>query len=191
MLTDVRAAFVNVFEAKKAGDGKGEAKHSIALLFAPDHPAVKLVTDAMVETAKEKWGEKAPDVYKALRAANKLALHDGDEKSQYEGFPGNKYVNASNKARPTVIDGKKQPLTAADGKPYAGCYVNAHIEIWAQDNGYGKRINASILGVQFLRDGEPFSGAGVSTADDFAAVDNPDVFGDEKPADSKEADPFA
>jgi hypothetical protein len=28
-----------------------------------------------------------------------LCLHDGDEKAEYEGFPGNIFLSASNKAR--------------------------------------------------------------------------------------------
>ncbi|EOA7521129.1 ssDNA-binding protein, partial [Escherichia coli] len=31
----------------------------------------------------------------------------------------------------------------------------------------GKRINASLGGVQFLRDGDAFAGGGVASADDF------------------------
>uniref|UniRef100_UPI0025B91E9B ssDNA-binding protein n=1 Tax=Candidatus Symbiopectobacterium sp. TaxID=2816440 RepID=UPI0025B91E9B len=71
------------------------------------------------------------------------------------------------KARPLVIDRDRSALTAADGKPYAGCYVNATIDIWAMDNNFGKRINASLGGVQFLCDGDAFAGGGVATPDDF------------------------
>uniref|UniRef100_T1HEF4 Uncharacterized protein n=2 Tax=cellular organisms TaxID=131567 RepID=T1HEF4_RHOPR len=35
------------------------------------------------------------------------------------------------------------------------------------DNNFGKRINASLGGVQFLRDGDAFAGGGVATPDDF------------------------
>jgi hypothetical protein len=58
-----------------------------------------------------------------------LCLHDGDEKAEYEGFPGNFFLNAANKARPAVIDRDRSPLIQADGRPYAGCYVNAVIDI--------------------------------------------------------------
>jgi hypothetical protein len=67
-----------------------------------------------------------------------------------------------------VVDRDRTPLTASDGKPYAGCFVNAVVELWAQDNQYGKRINASLGGVQFAADGDAFGGGGVRTeADDF------------------------
>ena len=112
------------------------------------------VERAIVTVAKEKWGEaKYGDVLKSLKASDKLAIHDGDSKSDYEGYAGHLFLNASNKIRPTVVGPDRAPLTAADGKPYSGAYVNCILELWAQDNTYGKRINASLLGVQFLRDG--------------------------------------
>jgi hypothetical protein len=66
-----------------------------------------------------------------------------------------------------VLHSDKTPLTEADGKPYAGCYVNASIELWAQDNNYGKRVNASLGGVQFARDGDAFAGGGAASEDEF------------------------
>jgi hypothetical protein len=70
-----------------------------------------------------------------------------------------------------VIDRDKSPLTAEDGKPYSGCYVNCSLELWAQDNSYGKRINAQLGGVQFFKDGDAFSGGGsAADADDFDEI---------------------
>lgn len=169
-LKDVRAAFVNVFEAKQV-QGQGEAKFNLTLLFPKDHPQKAEIERAIVTTAKEKWGEaEYGDVLKQLKAGDRLCLHDGDAKSDYQGFAGNLYIGASNKMRPLVIDGNRSPLTAADGKPYAGCYVNAIVEVWSQDNRFGKRINASLLGVQFVRDGERLAGGGVAAADDFEPI---------------------
>lgn len=38
------------------------------------------------------------------------------------------------------------------------------------DNNFGKRINASLGGVQFYRDGDAFAGGGVASEDDFDDV---------------------
>jgi hypothetical protein len=73
-----------------------------------------------------------------------------------------------------IIDKDKSPLTEDDEKLYAGCYVNAIVELWYQNNNYGKRVNANLLGVQFFKDGEPF-GDGVSASeDDFDMFDDDD-----------------
>jgi anthranilate phosphoribosyltransferase len=43
------------------------------------------------------------------------------------------------------------------------------------DNKYGKRICASLLGLQFVKHGEQFSGGGVASADAFEALDDEDL----------------
>lgn len=168
-LNNVRLAFPALFEAKLI-NGEGEPRFSAAFIFPPDHPCIKEIEAAITQVAKEKWGAKANSILKTLCTGQKVCLHEGDEKAEYEGYPGNKFVSASNRARPLVIDRDRSPLTIADGKPYAGCYVNATIDIWAMDNDFGKRINASLGGVQFLRDGDAFAGGGIASADDFDDV---------------------
>lgn len=166
MLSNVRMAFPNLFEAKQV-QGQGEPKFGCSLLFDKTHPAYKALLAATEEVGKAKWAAKWPEVKKGLGVKDRLAVHDGDAKSTYQGFEGNFFVSASNKVRPTAIDRDKSPLTAQDGKLYAGCYVNASVEVWAQDNTYGKGVNVSLRGVQFAADGEAFSAGGAADADEF------------------------
>lgn len=167
MLNNVRLAFPALWVAQRV-NGEGEPAFSAALLMEPNHPSIKELEKAFAVVAKEKWGAKADAVLKALRATDKLCLHDGDTKSNYDGFPGNMFVSARSKVRPLVIDRDRTPLAQEDGKPYSGCYVNAQIELWAQDNKFGKRINAQLRGVQFFRDGDAFAGGGTAAdADEF------------------------
>lgn len=165
-LSNVRLAFPTIWEAKTV-NGEGEPAFSASFLMAPDHPDVAKIREASDKVGAEKWGAKWPALKKELTAKDRMPLHDGDTKSSYAGFEGNLYVSSRNKTRPLVIDRDKSPLTVADGRPYGGCYVNASIELWCQDNNFGKRINASLRGIQFLRDGEAFSGGGVADADEF------------------------
>ena len=175
-LANVRLAFPQLFEAKTV-NGEGKPAYSASLLLAPSHPDVKALNAAIDAVAKEKWGAKAEAILKQMRATDKVCLHDGDLKEQYDGFPGHLYVSARSAARPLVIDADKSPLTEKDGKPYGGCYVNVSIELWAQDNNYGKRVNASLRGVQFLRDGDAFAGGAPASEDEFddLSVDSSDA----------------
>ncbi len=168
-LKNVRLAFPALFEAATV-NGEGEPAFSAAFLLPPTHPQIKEIEAAQEAVGKDKFGAKWPTIRKEIVANNRMVLKDGDTKSSYAGYEGNLFINARNKTRPTVIDKDRSPLTAQDGKPYAGCYVNAIIELWPQDNNYGKRINASLSGVQFLRDGEAFSGGRPAAADDFEDV---------------------
>jgi hypothetical protein len=165
-LANVRLAFPALFEAKQV-NGEGDPRFSAAFIMGPKHPALAEIKAAIKAVAQEKWGAKAAKILEDLENKDKTALHDGNSKSDYEGYEGNFFVSAGNKIRPTVLDRDKSPLVAADGRPYAGCYVNAVIEIWAQDNKFGKRINASLGGVQFFKDGDAFSGGGVADESDF------------------------
>jgi hypothetical protein len=174
LLRDVRLAFPNLWKAT-APKGGGEMAFSASFLLAPTHKQIKELETAMKALAKEKWGAKGDAVYKAMESSDKLCLHDGDAKAEYEGFEGNKFVSSRSKVRPSVFDGQRAELTEADGKPYSGCFVNASIELWAQDNSYGKRINAQLRGVQFLRDGDAFAGGGkAADADEFDEIGVPD-----------------
>ena len=172
-LRDVRLSFPNLFEAKAPPTPGGKAKYSASFLFPRNHPQVGEIQGLLVTVATAKWGGKAGEVLKALKAGDRLYVRDGDTKADMDGYPGNLFINASNDIRPLSIgDGPdgRAPVTAADGKLYAGCHVNAIIQVWAQDNQFGKRINASLLGVQFLRDGVRLAGGGVAAADDFEPV---------------------
>lgn len=173
-IKNVRLAFPQLFEAKTV-NGEGEPAFSASFLFAEDHPAHKQLSDIAEKVGKEKWGKDWPTVKKSMEAKDKGVLHDGDTKAEFAGYEGNFYVSARNKVRPLVVDRDKSPLTAQDGKPYGGCYVNASLDIWAQDNSYGKRINASLRGVQFVADGDPFSGGGVASEDEFDTEEADDL----------------
>lgn len=174
-IRDARIAYAQgIFTARAAKPGDKE-KYGAAFLMPPGHPALKAIADKCVAVAKAEWGEKADEVLKQLKAGDKLPVHNGDAKASSAGYGGNFYINAGNQIKPLVLDTNKAPLTLADGKPYSGCYVDAIVEIWAQDNQHGKRINASLLGVQFRRHGERLAGGGVASADDFEAL--PDAEG--------------
>jgi Protein of unknown function (DUF2815) len=179
LLRDVRLAFPNLWKAS-APKGGGEEAFSASFLLPATHKQLPEIKKALAAVAAEKWGAKGTSVYKALEAGDKLCLHDGDGKADYEGFEGNLYVSTRSKVRPSVFDGQRQELSEADGKPYSGCFVNASIELWAQDNAYGKRINAQLRGVQFLRDGDAFAGGGkAADADEFDDIAAPDEGGDD------------
>jgi len=165
-LKNVRLAFPQLWEATTV-NGEGKPAFSAAFLFAKTHPAYKEVEAGIDAVAKEKWKDKAPAVLKELRAKDRTCLHDGDLKSEYDGYAGNFSISSRNEKRPLVIDADKSVLTVADGRPYGGCYVNANVDIWPQDNAYGKRVNATLVGVQFYKDGEAFSGAAPASVDDF------------------------
>ena len=170
-LKNVRLSFPSLF--KRASFDGQEGKFEATFLLNKETHAD---TIAEIQAAiKERIAE---DLKGAKLGADKICLKDGDE-IEYDGYAGHFSIKGSNNKRPLVIDRDKTPLTEDDNKIYAGCYVNAIIELWAQNNNYGKRINANLLGVQFFADGEPFGDGVKASADDFDAFgdDDGDIFG--------------
>lgn len=170
-----RLAFPQLFVAKeqKNDDGTTRLVYQATILITPGSLAEAAVKDAQRHVAVEVWGTQGEAMLAALAAKDKVALHDGAEKAaKYDGFEGMRYVSANSRVRPTVLDANKSPLVEKDGKPYAGCYVNAIIEIYGQKDHPkgGNRINAQLMGVQFLRDGDSFGGGRAASADDFDDV---------------------
>lgn len=171
LLKNVRLAFPNLWEPTTVA-GEGKPRFSATLLIPADHPQIAEIEAAQTAVAQGKWAAKAPAIIKGLAKQDKLALHDGDTKSKYDGFPGNFFISAAaqENAAPTVIDRDRSPLSAKSGRPYAGCFVNASIELWAQDNNYGQRVNAQLRGIQFYADGDSFSAGRPADADEFEEV---------------------
>lgn len=173
LLENVRLSFPKLFKAEPPAPGQ-TPKFSGTFIFDKGGDVHKKVQAEMQRVAKDKWGEKAAATFKQLAAAQKVCMRDGETKMDYDGFgEGTMFVSASTDKRPGVFDRNRDPLAQEDGRPYAGCYVNANVEIWAQDNQYGKRINAQLRGVQFIADGEAFGGGGPpATADDFPELED-------------------
>lgn len=163
------------------GDGSGDAKACIAMSTNPDGttvwgawgPAKKVIDEAVAQVAKEKWGAKAQQILNANEGNPQKTCWIDGAKRTYDGYAGNwalTTTRAQEKGRPLVMDANKQPLVVGDGKPYAGCYVNASVELWPQDNGHGKAVRCQLNGVQFLRDGDAFSAGGPADPNDFEAL---------------------
>lgn len=193
-----RLSFPDLFEATQV-NGKGAAAFRSQLLVpasgspevratiatgktedgkpiwgGPWGPARKVIQEAIEMLAKQEFKDKAKQIL-AMNEGNpqKHCFIDG-AKRPYDGYDGMWALSANRQekhGRPVVVDQRKNPLQPGDGKPYAGCYVNASVELWPQDNEHGKAIRCGLNAIQFVKDGDSFGGGGTpATADDFAEI---------------------
>jgi len=182
-LDNVRMAFPKIFKAEPVGKDTDKLYYSAAFPVEPGSKNHDKLEAAIEAAAKAKWPDKWEAILKTLRKKGDLSYHHepltNDEGEVYDGFQGMYYVNASraeSKGRPMVVDRDATPLTESDGRPYAGCYVNARVEVWAQDNANGKRINVSLRGVQFYKEGDAFGGGEPLSEDEFTAIEDDELF---------------
>jgi Protein of unknown function (DUF2815) len=165
-LSNVRLSFPDMFTAVEFTKGDGKFRYNATFLIEPGSANDKAIEEAIATEAKAVFGEKWEKQVASIRSnANKFAYLDGDLKD-YDGYEGKKYLACHSKVRPTVIDRDKSPLTEQDGRPYAGCYVNATVEIYCQ-KGENSGVRASFTGVQFAKDGDAFSAGRPADPDEF------------------------
>lgn len=171
VLKDVRIAFCQALFEPEQYQGKGPFRHSASFLVVPGSDNDKAVRAAILAAAKEKWTKpgQAEKKIEALKGnSNKFCYQDGNAKD-YDGYQDMMYIGSHRQQKdgpPLVIDRNKAPLKAEDGKIYGGCYVNASIDIYAQD-GENDGVRCGLIAVQFLRDGDSFGGAAKSKGDEF------------------------
>jgi hypothetical protein len=175
-LKNVRLSFASaLFKAESVNEGDPKFSSTFLLDKTKDRAQIDAIKAAIAAVKTEKWGDAASKVKKICLQDGEPMDEDGVRSPKYDGYAGHLFISASNSKRPSVVDRDKTQLTAEDGKPYSGCYVNAVIRLWAQDNKYGQRVNASLEAVQFFRDGESFGAAPVDIDKAFDSYEDDDA----------------
>ena len=160
LIKEVRASHPHVFRPyrdPKEPDKVG--KYTIVGLMPKTRayfPAKNLIRDHIDQLIREAK-------LKGLAAGSKF-LRDGDLTAKEE-YANMYTINASEQRRPAVRSNMRDPKTKKpmilkpgvdEDSIYAGCWVNLLIRPWYQDNSFGKRVNANLIAVQFVRDDEVF-----------------------------------
>lgn len=174
ILKEVRIAFPEIFTPKAVGNS--EPRYGAQFLFPKDSDNHKRLKEVIKQVALEKFEDKTDAIMKKIMADPKsYPLQSGDDKTNsdgeaYNGYEGMMYLRASaaQKDKPLVLARDKTPLASDNGLIYAGCYVDASVDVWVLDHSqYGKKICAKLLAVRFNKDGDAFGGGARATVDDF------------------------
>lgn len=177
-IRNVRITFPVLFNPKgiRQEDGSmSTPKYGASFLFPPNGEQHKELSKAIIAVAKEKWPTAWEIHVRNAKATDKLCVHDGNLKT-YQGYANNLFLTASTEVQPDVRDSDASRLGSSKaGRIYAGCYVDAVVQLWAQDNKWGKRVNAELLGVQFRRDGDAFRAGAVAADEDFEDLSTEDT----------------
>jgi hypothetical protein len=174
LIKNVRLAFPAIFKPEAIGDG--EPAYSARFIIEPNSEVAQQIDDAIVAVAKEKWKDDWKTVLDGI-IEDKLCCFEKRDyvnkktRKVYDGFKGKWHIGArspADKPRPTTFSADKEEVGPSVGLIYPGAFVDGSLEIWAQDNQFGRRINAQLRGVRFRAHGESFGGgSGPADADDF------------------------
>ncbi len=174
MVKEVVVCFPEVFQARK-GDSGG-AYYAVTCPIEIGSAAQKVLEAAISKVTLEKWGDKAKKTLEVLvekdrvffRAKEKRTA-DGDDLAGFEDRYWFKASRPEKAGPPLIIGPDRQPVEERHGKIYSGAICNVLVDVWAQDmpGEPGKRVNARLLGVQFVKDGEAMGGGARASADKF------------------------
>lgn len=143
----------------KDPEKEGTYKASFLLHKTKNADTIKKIREAINTLIRDEFGGKA------LEPGN-ICLKEASSK-EYDGYDSDHLVIAASdrKTKPGIVDNNLNEIHEGDAAdPYAGCYVNATIRLYAQngksykpDPSWGKKINATLRNVQvLLRNGKPY-----------------------------------
>jgi len=181
-LKNVPICFPAVFSPQAYGDGN--PAYGAKFPIEPGSNNAKLLDEAVTAEAKEKWKDKADAVLGMLREDKRVAYVHAPYRNKgtgevYDGFVDMFALSCrSEKTRPSVFnkDGVTQ-VSEADGLIHSGAIVNAFVEVYAFDSPkWGKRINCTLTGIQYVDQGVAFGGSAPVAAGAFEAVADDEEF---------------
>lgn len=118
---------------------------------------------------QKKFGVEADKKLKKINGnPNCCLLREPDDDDSY------KFMKATRKPEdgcPKLIDRAKNGVPQSAGLFVSGAEVFALVSFWAYDN-QSTGVGATILGLQWVKEGEPFGGAPVARDDDFDSLDD-------------------
>jgi hypothetical protein len=184
LLPEVRLSYAYLAQPYVGRGDNGNAKASFTAhgLFKAGSAAHNAIREAIRKCAAAGWGAQADSVLQQLQGQDKLCLHDGNvTKGGADPYKDMLFVSSSNSRKPRCLvtrNGVNVEIGPDDPMfPYSGCWANVMVDIWPQGadgkpSQFGKRINATLTGVQFLRHDEAFSGGGrVAKAEEFPQME--------------------
>ena len=185
LLKDVRLSFPTLgqpeyYQGKKQREND-KPRWSATGLLPYGSAQLATVWTMMEELAKQTWGAKYAPIWENIKGDSKLLCLQDGKKKPYEGYQNTWALTAhrqNDKRRPVVLDSDRSPIFTPEGelypgkagRIYSGCYVDMHVNFWAQDNSNGKAIRADLLGVQRRRDGDAFAGGMAPSEDAFGDI---------------------
>lgn len=191
-LKHVRIAFIDDLFEPGQFEGQGDFRHTATFIVEPTGANFKAIEEAISKEALAMWAKKADSMMEDIRGnKNKCAwLRNKKDKTGevYDGFEDRWALSAVRKQKegaPLFLHNIAEPdpekpgktrakrLTGKEGVIYAGCYVNAKVEMWAQSGKYSG-MRCGLLGVQFDGPGDSFGGASRVSDDGFDAIEAED-----------------
>lgn len=171
-----RLSFPNLFTPRVAND-QAAPKYSATLLIPKTDTDTVARVQAAIDAAVQDGIERRIFKQEIDPSRSKYPpLRDGDTpkddgSARGDEFAGHWFIaaKAGTQRKPFVVDQQLQPIID-ESDIYAGCYVNMAVQFFAYENSGNKGISASLVGIQFAKDGERLGGPALEADDVFTVI---------------------
>lgn len=169
-IDNVRASYPHLAQAW-AKNEKDRKKFSITALAPKEthEEAKKLLVEEINKLLTSSKIGKLASEHKFVRDGNDSGKDENEDHwiikaSENEG------------RRPAVRDQKARLVEIDDIEEliFPGCWVNVMLRPWAQNNEHGKKINANLIAVQYVKKGERFGEAPIDDEDAWDELEGDD-----------------
>lgn len=183
MLKKARLSNVYVFEKSAPMEEGGTAKYRCKFILE-SRKQDEAIQDCIMEACVAKFGQKAGEKLfdRIIDNPEKCCFRDGDDNTDdegniREGFEGYMYVAGNSTKKPLLLDKQRDEVGEEDGLIMSGNYANVKIDIfaWEHKKSKAKGVSAQIMGIQYVKEGEPLGGGGRrANVNDFDEIDEDD-----------------
>lgn len=144
-------------------DKYGKTQYS-AIIRLYDPKEFAKVEKAKLAACEAKWPGKGAAMLKKINGnPNCCLLRESDDEDNPYKFL--RVTRRKEDGKPPTVDRRRQEVTQTDGLLVSGAYVRVIIGCWAYDN-QSKGVSATILGIQYVKYGEPFGGTPMKVEQD-------------------------
>jgi len=143
----------------------GKLTYKLDAIFDPNTAKVfwdNLVIQANALLATEYPGQENLFTWFQMKDGNLNIAKSDPQQAIKNGYAGNWYMtfNSPESVGCVKFDVAQGCDISIDPKQiYSGCYARAYIQVWLQDNSFGKRVNIKLLAVKFVNDGDSLGGS--------------------------------
>ncbi len=183
-LEDVLLNYAFLARPSQGKNDAGEVTYTytVQAIFKAGSKQHEIMKKAIAAASIIGWGAQGDTIKAQLAAQDRLCIHDGNvSKGGVEPYKDMLYVTFNSKVKPKVVcwrNGANVEIGPEDPLfPYSGCRATVLGDVYpqggngAKPNKGGKRINAGLTGVQFLKHDTPLGGGGrVASVEEFPTV---------------------
>jgi hypothetical protein len=157
VLPEAQANYVFLTKPRASDKPDAEAAYSLTLSWPKDEVDLSDLKKAILQAARNKWGDKALDGLKKGFIASPIGDGDARESDEFAGCWTVTCRRKESLGPPGVVDASVSPIIDPN-EIYSGMFCHVSVSVFGYENSGKKGVGLGLNNVQKTKDGERRSG---------------------------------